>query len=288
LVDTALSQDNPALAWPLIRQVVSAPQRAWIAHKTGLELADDTDLSSQAQQLFMSGDAATALQSDVPLVVRLPMLTRTGRWRELLEPQYANLLTGQPAGPAQRAAMAVLYEVADEFEQAAAIWDELLNLGDGQGLVQELGAGGSVRGLGGQTGQYQLMAAMLFSGHIAPLEKWMLANDPDAAFSFLLAGNQHTQAFSAVGLNSDLSNLDEWFQQRSELIVQELSGRATDGQHFDQCVRLCSTLSGLGFHEKTKFMLEELVALARTNSERQGELWSRSLLLWLGRSEARQ
>ena len=143
-------------------------------------------------------------------------------------------------------------------------------------------------GLGGQTSRYQLMAALLFSGRVAAIEQLFVEQDAAEAFNFFLAGNQHLRAFETLGLAGDMSNFDEWLKLRREAIVLELSERNPASRQFDQSVRLCSTLSGLGYREQSQKLLNELVNLAGLVQGRQTELWSRSILLWLGRSEARQ
>ncbi|MCA9160753.1 MAG: hypothetical protein KDA72_20625, partial [Planctomycetales bacterium] len=140
----------------------------------------------------------------------------------------------------------------------------------------------------GQTNKYQLMAALLFSGRVKAIEQMLLEQDRTEAFNFFLAGNQHARAFEALGLAADLTNFDSWLQTRREQIIQELKQRNPDNRNFDQCTRLCSTLSGLGYRQQAQQLLDELVERARLEPRRQAELWSRSLLLWLGRSEARQ
>ncbi len=54
LVDAAVEQDQVALAWPIIRQVVLPTQAVWLAHKTDLNL-DRSDAYTSAQQFFFEG-----------------------------------------------------------------------------------------------------------------------------------------------------------------------------------------------------------------------------------------
>ena len=327
LVNTALEQLDATLAWPIIRQLTSPPQAAWIAHKTNLELGRD-DPYSRAQQLFFAGDVDSALKIDLPTLVHVPMLTRSGRWQQLLDEPVVALLAGRSDTPSQQAAKAVLHEVAGDYETASEIWNRLLqpdpknpaDASDEPPADQSSDAnepGGDVRadaashdrlaneaaqvrravellseadqaGQLGQTSKYQLMAALMFSGRVAAIEQMLVEQDSAEAFNFFLAGNQHERAFEALGLAADLSNFDDWLLTRREQIVLELSQRNPDSRNFDQCTRLCSTLSGLGYRQQAQQLLDELVQRARLEPNRQAELWSRSLLLWLGRSEARQ
>lgn len=143
-------------------------------------------------------------------------------------------------------------------------------------------------GLGGQTSRYQLMAALLFSGRVAAIEQMYSEQDPAEAFNFFLAGNQHLRALETLGLAADMSNFDEWLELRRGEIVLELGQRNPASRQFDQSVRLCSTLSDLGLRQQSQRLLDELVELASLVQGRQTELWSRSILTWLGRSEVRQ
>ncbi|MEO8272422.1 MAG: hypothetical protein ABI557_22120, partial [Aureliella sp.] len=298
------------------------PQAAWIAHKTGLALARD-DAYSRAQQLYFAGDVDAALKIDLPTLVQIPMLTRTGRWQQLIEEDVVKLLAGRSETPSQQAATAVLHEVAGDYDTATEIWNRLLqsdptsasqaasrtsetndssddpevetpsNDKSANDAVQvrravELLVEAEQVGQSGLTSKYQLMAAMLFSGRVAPIEQMLQEQDPAEAFNFFLAGNQYARAFEALGLEADLSNFDDWLVAGRERIVQELSQNNPDIRHFDQWTRLCSTLSGLGYRQQAQQLLDELVEQARLKPKRQTELWSRSLLLWLGRSEARQ
>ncbi|MCC7335978.1 MAG: hypothetical protein IT422_12830 [Pirellulaceae bacterium] len=343
LVDKALEQNDATLAWPIVRQLTSPPQAAWIAHKTGLELGRD-DPYSRAQQLFFAGEVDAALEIDLPTVVHVPMLTRTGRWQQLLDEQVVTLLAGRGASPSQQAATAVLHEAAGDYDTASEIWIQLLqaeptsashesppsessDANDASGDQeldrtadspadetdsndtahnvapehnQEEKEAAQVRravellgeadrdGQLGQTNKYQLMAALLFSGRVEAIEQMLLEQDSTEAFNFFLAGNQHARAFEALGLAADLSNFDAWLLKLRDQIGQELSQRNPDNRNFDQCTRLCSILSGLGYRQQAQQLLDELVVRARLEPRRQADLWSRSLLLWLGRSEARQ
>lgn len=312
LVDKALEQKDATLAWPIVRQLTSPPQAAWIAHKTGLELGRD-DPYSRAQQLFFAGDVDAALKIELPTLVHVPMLTRTGRWQQLLDEPVVALLAGRGTAPSQQAAKAVLHEVAGDYDTATEIWNQLLqtdspsettpnDTAQNEAPENDKGANEAAQvrravelladadnaGQAGQTSKYQLMTALLFSGRVAAIEQMLLEQDRTEAFSFFLAGNQHARAFEALGLAADLSNFDAWLLERREQIVQELSQRNPDNRYFDQCTRLCSVLSDLGYRQQAQQLLDELVELARLEPRRQAELWSRSLLPWLGRSEVRQ
>lgn len=318
LVDTALEQKDATLAWPIVRQIASPSQAAWIAHKTGLELGRE-DSYTTAQHLYLSGDVDTALEMDLPTVALIRMLTRSARWQRLLDEPIVAMLAGTQETASQRAVIAVLHEVAGDTARAAEMWDRLLQSKsptpadatdpqevtdplDTSSAAPEVAAGEAAQtaravellretqreGLGGQTSRYQLMAALLFSGRVAAIEQTFLEQDPIEAFNFFLAGNQHQRAFETLGLAADMSNFDEWLKQRREAIVLELSERNPASRQFDHSVRLCGTLSSLGYRQQSQQLLDELVKLAGLVQGRQTELWSRSILLWLGRSEARQ
>ncbi len=322
LVDAAVEQDQVALAWPIIRQVVLPPQAVWIAHKTGLPL-ERSDTYSTAQKLFYEGRIDEALAIKVPLVVQIPMLTRSGRWQRLTEEPIVSILAGRQVTPSQLAARAVLHEVAGDFAGATELWNEVLPLsnsnshadstikegeetadGDdrqngGTALEEDERASQVKRavglleaidqdGAGGQANKNQLLAALIFSGRVVAIEQYLEAHSPTEAFGFYLAGNQQAQALEAIGIHSDLSNLDEWFLQRKGLIVEQLSQRAIDNRDFDLCARLCAILTDMGYRQRSQQLLDELVELAHLSRGQQVELWSRSLLPWLGRSETRQ
>lgn len=317
LVDKALEQKDATLAWPIVRQLTSPPQAAWIAHKTGWELGRD-DPYSWAHQLFFAGDVEAALKIDLPTLVHVPMLTRTGRWQQLLDEPVVALLAGRGGSPSQQAATAVLHEVAGDYDTAAELWNQLLQAEPADATAPndpaqnetlenieptndaaakdaaqvrravELLGEADQAGQMGLASKYQLMAALLFSGRVAAIEQMLLEQDRSEAFNFFLTGNQHARAFEALGLAADLSNFDSWLLERRQQIVQELSQRNPDNSHFDECTRLCSILLGLGYRQQAQQLLDELVERARREPRRQAELWGRSLLQSLGRSEARQ
>lgn len=327
LVDAAVEQEQVALAWPIIRQVVLPAQAAWLAHKTGLTL-DRKDPFSTAQLLFFEGKTDEALEVKVPQVVKVPMLTRSGRWQQMTEGPVLSILAGRDATPSQVAARAVLHEVAGDFAGATELWNEVLplassnkstdssskddsSLGDedakrrssaededaapeGQTLdsqtklAVELLEAIDQGEAAGQANKNQLLAALIFSGRVAPIEEYLSQHAPIQAFEFYLAGNQHAQALDAIGLKQDLSNLDDWFSQRKQTIAEQLSLRAVDSDDYDLCARLCAILADMGYRLQAQQLLDELVRLAMNNSRgRQVDLWS-SLLRWLARSETRQ
>ncbi len=340
VVDAAVEQEQVALAWPIIRQVVSPAQAVFMAHKTGFEL-ERSDPYSTAQRLYFEGDVDAALKVKVPLVVQVPMLTRTGRWERMTDESVVAILAGRESSPSQLAAQAVLNEVAGKYSRATELWNEILRDPNPRdttqpnrqsdplpvdevpvdevpvdeapvdkapvdeapvdeapvdltevdrqtqlavNLLETIDQGG----FGGQAHKNQLIAALLFSGRVKPVEEYLKQYEPDAAFGFFLAGNQQSQALEAIGVNADLSNLDEWFLQRKLLITEQLGQRAIEDSHFDQCARLTAILADLGYRQQAQKMLSELVELTRQSRTKQTELWSRSLLPWLARSETRQ
>jgi tetratricopeptide (TPR) repeat protein len=318
VVDAALEQEQPALAWPIIRLVVSPSQAAWMSYKTGLELQQPTPYIT-AQRLFYEGKIEEALQAKAPYVAQLPMLTRTGRWERMADDWIVALLAGRQDTPSQLAAQAVLHEVAGDGAASTVLWSKALQLPqnppqepappqptptqqdiddprppatdnasqDMEGLVKLIES--IDQGVfGAQANKNQLLAAMFFSGRVAPIAAYLRKHNPEAAFGFFLAGNQQAEALQAIGLQADLSNFDEWFAARKALITEQLNQRTLDDRDFDQCARLCAVLADLGFQPQAQLLLDELVELAQLSRGKQTELWSGSLLPWLGRSETRQ
>jgi hypothetical protein len=300
LVDSALRQGDPSLAWPLVRDLSPAPVATWIGHKTGLPseplISDDY---SRALQLFYEANIEAALDVRVPAAVHLPMITRSASWSNLLDERVQQAICGRQPSPVQLAVKAVLHEVAGDLPRSTEIWDELLqpprNQDESQDLTDDPQADVAFQmlnqlnasGLGGQAQVYQLIAALLFGGRSEPIELYLMEEDRSAAFGFFLAGNNYEKAFESLGIEPDLSNLESWLDNRRGLISLEFARRPPENRYFDETARLCSTLSGLGFADEAKMVLDELVALARLSRGNQPELWSRSLIAWLARSEAR-
>lgn len=333
VVEAALEQGDPSLAWPIVRVAVPPQLSAWISHKTGLELSDNqsTDASVQALQHFFAGDISPALAGPAPAIVRLPMITRSGTWSRLLDPPIMQLLTGRQPTPAQQAVRAVLHEVAGDVETSDRLWNDLLGstkVAPGERANTDTSPAAEeaapvdeppapeleeqqdspelqhqsdsqqraallilealeTSGIGGQTTQNQLLAALMFTGRVQAIEEYLLNKDPTAAYGFFLAGNNHARALEALGLQTDLSNLDAWLSERKSLISAEFGQRPPDIRHFDEAARLCGTLSGIGHQAEAEKILNELVQLARLSRGNQEELWGRHILGWLGRSEAR-
>lgn len=325
VVDAAVEQSQLEAAWSILRRVASPAQAAWISYKTGLP-AERDDAYSTAQRLFYAGEHEEALKIELPQVARLPMLTRWGRWPQMRDAAVVDLLAGRQASPSQQAVLAVLSEVSGDYSAAQQLWDELLPptaspataesatenaappaaplhsspaAAAGQAsrgprldeqqvqaaveLLEKIEAGG----FGGQANRNQLLAALLYSGRVAAVEQYLQRHDPDTAFSFYLAGNNVAAALEVIGLQPDLSNFEAWFAQRKQLISGQLGQRGLEHNDFEQCARLCGQLADLGYRTLAEQMLQGLVELARLSRGQQTELWSRSLLPWLSRSETR-
>ncbi len=317
LVEAATAQDNPALAWPIVSRASVPPLNVWISHKTGLDLQQSDGFTS-AHLLFYQGDVDAALKLKTPAVVQVPIITRSGRWSRLLDEPIMVTLCGRQPTLAQAAVRAVLHEAAGDVQRSQELWDDLLKPSDTPESTESTEPSQAAEpaldptldrpqttdpqtlaalkileeidrsGLGGQAVKYQFLAALMFSGRVEAIELYLTQNNPVAAYSFYLAGNNHARALAALGLEADLSNFESWLDGRKAMIVTGLSQRTPDKSVFDECARLCSTLSSLGFEQQTQQLLDELVALARLNPSKQPELWGRSILAYLGRSESRR
>lgn len=304
VVDAAVNQNAPELAWPIVQRVTPPPQNVWIAQRTGLKF-ESQDAFSESQQLFFSNRVADALQVKNPAVVQVPFITRSGQWARVLDEPIMTAIAGRTPSISQKAVQAVLHEVAGQYARSQEIWAEVLKPPQaaanqenadapvedeleseteaGLRILHEIDGGGQ----GGQTSRHQFMAALIFSGNVEPVEQYIENEDPVAAFGFYLTGGKHAMALKALGLDADLSNFDDWLEEKKSEIVENFRQRNPESIAFDECARMCGTLSSLGFSAQAQSILDELIGLARKSRGQQDELWSRSLLIWLGRSEAR-
>ncbi len=298
LVDVAVDQEDPALAWPIVRQATTPPQNVWIAHKAGLDI-DTPDAFSASQKLIFAGQVDAALDVKTPAVMQVPLITRSGRWDRVLDEPIMATLAGRSKNVSQMAVNAALHEVANDYAGSKQIWDDLLRTSsESQEGAAEAGeeaqAASALRilfeidqgGQGGQASKNQFLSALFFCGRVQAVEEYLQQEDAVAAFSFYLAGNNHRKALEALGLKVDLSNFGEWFEEQKSSIKQNLAQRGPDYQSFEDCARVCSTLTSLGFRENAQQILDELIVFARQSRGKQHELW-RTLLTWLGRAEAR-
>lgn len=302
MVEQALEQGNPELAWPTVHLAVSKNVAAWIAHKAQLALPTE-DAETRAWKRFFEGDVEAASSEQLSAPGRLPMLTRSGQWPELLEPQIERVFSGGFASAANAASRAVLLEAAGEWEASEEAWRQLLasepkqasateeQRGDESEADQQRRALELLTELA-ESGRPELvnqfMVALILSGRARPVEMYLQDSNPTAAYGFLLAGGDYAAAFGALGLSADLSNFDSWLAGQRKTIEVQLASRSANREGFDQASRLCSALIGLGYPQQAEKLAQELVALARQTPTDQAELWRRSFLNWMGRSESRK
>ncbi len=301
MAEFALEQGDVQLVWPIIRLVTGplsstydgSSLNVWLAEKLRLELAPDveSEVDVRAQRLFFRGSSKQALDLEISEPLRRKLLTRGGRWSEVLQDKNLATILGRRDTFAGRAAEAVLLEFGGNLPAAKTVWTELLlglqdedDVTDASARQRALEIASRIQQARPAQQSNRLILAMILAGHVGPVEQYFLLYQPDAAFRFFVAGNDHANALAAIKLDPDLGNFDSWLRRREIKITGDLSQNDTDS--FSQSVQVCSLLTGLGFKSEASRVLDMLVDV----SDWKENLWTGSgyLISRLGRSEQRE
>ncbi len=297
IVEEAYEQGNPELAWPIVRTTSTPEQATWIAAKLKLELPslEEAGADARAVQLFYSGDTEAAIEEVSSPLRRVVMLTRSYQWGAFADEKNQRALLGFQPGPAQAAARACLVELSGDPQAAEAMWDEILlpvaaTDATAQLDPQTAAAVDILHQLNsptaGNTLQLnQFMLALLISGRVEPIERYLAETDSSLAYSFYAARNDFARAFEQVGLGAELETFDRWLDAQREKIVNTLN--VGSRQELDLTVRIASALVGLGYRDQAQQILEMLAETVQRNRKHEATVWADSIVRWLGRHESR-
>ncbi len=300
LVDAALAQGELERVWPIVLATQSPEVTSWVANKLELELpelaTDDQEL--RAVRLYFAGEVQQALQLNLAPNRLIPMLTRGFQWEEFLKPEVQSALIGTSSTPATHAARAVLMEMGGDWVQAEAKWNEVLSPRDGaetdQNDAPELDSqsrlalsllrawGDPLRGR--QLEHNQLIVALLMSGRVAPIERFLEETNGSWAYSFYAARSNFAKAFEQLGLDPSLQDFDQWLELQNRLVPNSLA----ESERSDlDAARVAAVLVGLGEQAKAEQLLKALAKIARAQREYELVIWQNNIMRWLGRHEAR-
>lgn len=286
ILDIANEAGDPALAWPIIRNVIEPRVASYVAKIQGLPLPDlePEDDQYQATVEYFSGNVEAALaRQNVPMRDRISWLARSGAWKQLANQDVLDEFTGQIALPElQLAVQAAVLDLAGERDASAQLWrehDSLLALepigteasadGDAEdsdaedGDPQDANAGEDTSKRAGQGGESLpglellrrsgadaplAMFTLLVDGRIEAVEKYLLETDVEYAFVFLLSNSKYGEAFEVIGLKADLSNLDDWLDEQEV----ELTSGPLGSVQYDRLARLANVLVNVGYTEQAR------------------------------------
>lgn len=298
IVDDAERQGDVKLAWPLISRLAPVEVVCWTAQKLKLPMPDlPDDDHHRAQQFFYSGEIAKALSLNISPVLKYRFCIQGFQWQLLEDKQLQQVLVGGIDNSGTKAAKALMLEYAGNQAAADAMWSDALGIpketfvGDGSSAskystevyaaaLKQLKEAAPIserkeldkrQGLSPKPAAfYQLAIALMLSGRGEPLKQYLLEEDPQAAFAYLVQ-DDYSRAFKAIGLEPDLSNFDtEWLPK--QVREAKLSLRSLErNQDVEQDLmtygvnlgNVGSLLAGLGHREHAKKVLLEMFRLAR-------------------------
>lgn len=298
-VQSALNQGDARAAWPIVYLILKQSPggnetAAWVAAQIDLEFPEDASDDQKALRAFYKGQATDDLFQRLSPETRRKILTRSGQYQTLADPENIALLLGKRQGLAYEAARAVLSEFAGDVAQADRIWQQLLQTGDiersGDGTgqaeeFQDLETARAIQLLADAPGfdSNQILYALLLSGRVDPITSFFKTKDPEACAEFLAAGADYSAVFELAGLKNDLSNFDDWLRRQTPSIEQEARQAISSGATFQKLSRICSILVGLGYADESEELLKKLVV----NADTKTNLWQGAILRWMNQSEQR-
>lgn len=301
LIELALDQQDVELVWPIVAEVGTPETAAWLAQRLEFPLPeiDGTDRELVAVRKYFAGEIDEAIELTQMPNRLVPMVTRSFRWDKLSDKRFQEALLGPRTSEASMAAMAVLAELAGDPVRAAEIWDELLPASDDIDPTapslngQEIAAltllrqqGDPLRGNGAV--RNQLMLALLMAGQVVPVEQYLKESNSSWAYSFYAASSNYVDAFEQMGLDTGMSEFDQWLENQRQLIRNQLLGAdgLTPNPSLDSA-RVAAALHGLGEFEKAEQIVETLAQVAQDNPNLSVSIWQDNILRWLSRHESR-
>lgn len=313
VVELALAQGDPMLAWPVVQQatLASDEQQAglsqWLAMKLEInDLALDNAVPptsvakspvTTALDLIYAGRSREALELAIPSSLRQRIYTRHLPWEELKgwektrrEDLFGRLVVGSGT-PAFDACIAVLYELAGDFEESDVRWHKILEdygieppTDESDPTLETESPYLQLLKSASPFDQEQLLMALIVAGKVEPVEQFLKVANANSAFGFYTAANNYRAAFELVGLEADLGNFNAWLDDQEQLIRSEVSRPGRGREVFDIRARVCNFLVGLGHRERAKRLLDVLADQAA----KRPDLWAGSIIRWMGRAEARE
>lgn len=312
IAQAAFEQGNPRLAWPILSSVLKhdaktyngADLGVWLAATVGIELdLEAEDVDTQAMHLLYSGNAAEAIQLEVTDSIRPTIVSRGALWSELARDEVRSALLLNRQSVARTAAEAICWEFAGDLERATEMWQQILQIEtlerepenkkqvDGQApdvprsdvrLQAELKLLEDVP----EYETAQLLLAMVLDGRMDAVGTYLAEQDPTAAFSFFIGGNNYAKAFEVIQLDTDLANFDAWIAEREVAVQAELGRQSRNAATFGQTAQLGSLLVSLGFRNEA----QQLIDMLADRSIAKPTHWTggNSIVRWLGRGEPRE
>ncbi len=321
IVDLAFERGDLTLAWPIVCASTPTSQMAWIANKLptfDLPIADGETLDQQASRLFYGGQVDEALQLVLSPRLRALMLTRSFQWNSFLDEQLQLTIAGAQRDVAQLAARAVLTEIGGDPARADALWAELLadsqtfsppeedseqpvaqpdaspiaddapsdEAGNPQvdaALRRLFELNDPITGNADQSNQF--LVALLMSGRVEAVEKYLAGTNQLLAFTFLVDRNHFGQALELLGLQPNLGNLDAWIAEQRVALPAAL--KRGSRMELEVVARTAAVLIGLGYQPQAVKILNMLAELARDEPKFEVPIWIETIVRRLGRHESR-
>ncbi len=301
IVEMALEQGEPALAWPVLAQLVDLPLASWISKKTGLPApeVDAKSVSQVATRDFYRGDVEKALAAPLSARQRLRFITRGAQWSELANPEVQAALIGRPTPAVDAATRAVLFEAANQFDRADHLWGSFekiaLEQAKAEDKSKEISLDFATRKLlQNDPFRSQLLMALMIDGRINPVGEYLLQTEESHAAIYFISNSKFEQAFKAVGLDGDLSNFDDWVAKQQRTLADQYKTTLPWMRTLRHCTRICNSLVDIGHRDEARVLLQMLIDECKAirgsgesdRASREEYIWRD--LRWLYRAESRQ
>ena len=307
IVEHASAQGDVKLAWPIVSRLAPAELVYWTAGKLELPVnREPEDEDDKAKQLFFAGKPDEALKLDASPAVKYYIAMRGFQWEALKDKQIQRYLIAGQENPGGQAAQAMLLEFAGDADASQALWRGVLGLSDEEiqnsskfnevalkllkeasPIATETEADARRATPTKPTAFHQLAVALILSGQADAVEQYLVEEDPQAAFGFVLR-RDYSAALKLIGLEPDLSNFDKWldreqfpkakggikvFERSPDPEIHQLQFAMNLGQ-------VGSILVGVGHRDEAKRILSNLVNLAR-DYPGESDVWNRCILRWV-------
>ncbi len=281
LVDKAVEQGDPALAWPIVQQLVPPEEFIWLSLQQEAQPTsiDPQNKHLQAMRLLFEDRPSDALA--IPQLnpkTRMRIALTGGRWELLLEPTVADTMFGalHPT-PSRRAAQLAAMHLNGQSirEPVQELYRDLgwiapesdANKIPANQQSSETPSGPLGKLASNPTEFTRFINALILAGRAQDAGQILQSVRDPETFSYFVSRSDYTQAFLTVGLKADVSNFAEWIANIQEKLTLQLRGG--NSQEFETMTNLNGALLSLGFEEQGKQLLEILVEVARDGSRIQ-------------------